>query len=420
MIGLALDLGCRATPARTLAPWQAPPLPFPATAVYDFDAGLQAWTRSSPTGQVAIDAGLADAGKAQSLRILTEAPAQTADAHVTGLNPNRNLAGKVIRVRLRVDALPRLGYARLAVLNEGNANYSAVDLLTHDSGVAESGEWVTVELTRGDLSAAAVDMASIDRIMLRASPLAAANPVQTNVQSIALRDEPAAGCLVLAFDDGWRGQRLNAFPAMQAAGLRGCVYAICDQHIATSGLYMSRGELHELQDAGWDIGCHADTIANHNAAAGFTGLEPTAFDAACRAMKAWQVAHGFRSDHFAWPRGKHTAAHRAVAARYFSSQRTFRSNLNRFEADIYPFADAGRLRQCAVAGGATPSPVATVTALIDACMAARKTLILTFHDIGNGGGGSEYPVASFAAVVGHIASRAYPVKTLTRIFARGV
>ena len=106
---------------------------------------------------------------------------------------------------------------------------------------------------------------------------------------------------------------------MQAAGLRGCAYAICDQHIATpGGLYMSRGELHALQDAGWDIGCHADAVANHNAAAGFTALDPVAFDAACRAMKAWQVVHGFRSDHFAWPRGKHTAAHRAIAARYFS------------------------------------------------------------------------------------------------------
>ena len=71
-------------------------------------------------------------------------------------------------------------------------------------------------------------------------------------------------------------------------------------------------------------------------------------------------------------------------------------------------------------GGASPSPAAAITALIDTCMLAKKTLILTFHDIGNGGGNSEYPVASFAAVIGHIATKAYPVKTLTRIFARGV
>ena len=280
---------------------------------------------------------------------------------------------------------------------------------------------MTVEIVKNDLEDQAINMASIDRIMIRQSALAAANVVQTNVQSIALRDQPAAGCVVLAFDDGWKGQYQNAFPIMRAAGLPGCAYVICDQHEAGGGaLYMNRAELHALQNAGWDIGCHADTIAHHNAAAGFTALDAASFEAACVVMKRWQIVNGFRSDHFAWPVGKHTLAHRTIAARYFSSQRTYRTNLNRFEADIYPFADATRLRQCGVTGGASPSPAAAITALIDTCMLAKKTLILTFHDIGNGGGNSEYPVASFAAVIGHIATKAYPVKTLTRIFARGV
>ena len=406
---------------RAFAPWQARPAPFAPTTVYDFETGLNAWTRSSASGVVSLDAAVVDAGRLQSLRVLTESAAQTADAHVTGLSPNKDLAGKVVRVRLRVDQLGRLGYARLAFLNEGNANYSAVDLLTNDTGICDDGEWVTVEVVAGDLSAPAIDMASIDRIMLRESALATANVVQTNVQSIATRTAPAAGCLVFAFDDGWKGQYQNAFPVMQAAGLPGCVYAICDQHAAGGGaLYMSRAELHALQDAGWDIGCHADTIAHHNAASGFASLDAAAFEAACVAMKAWQIAHGFGSDHFAWPRGRHTLAHRTIAARYFSSQRTFRSTLNRFEADIYPFADVTRLRQCAVTNGAAPSSPAAVTGLIDACMAARKTLILTFHDIGNGGGSTEYPASSFATIVGHVASHGYPVRTLTRIFADGV
>jgi hypothetical protein len=325
------------------------------------------------------------------------------------------------RLRLRADRVARLGYARLAFLNAGNTNYSAVDLLTNDSGIADDGEWLTVEVAKGDLSEPLINMAAIDRIMLRESALAAANPVQVNLQSIATRPEPASGCLVLAFDDGWRGQYANAFPAMTAAGLRGSVYVICDQHGPSGGgLYMNRAELRALQAAGWDIGCHADTVAHHNDANGFAAMSPAAFEAVCAAMKGWQIANGFASDHFAWPRGKHTKALRDVAARYFSSQRTFRTNLNRFEADIYPFADTTRLRQCAVTGGTTPSAVATVTALIDACMAARKTLILTFHDIGNGGASTEYPVASFAAIVSHVATRHYPVRTLTEVFARGV
>lgn len=421
MIALGLELGAGAAPRPGLRPWQAAPAPFAATAVYDFDAGLQAWAKSSASGVVGLDLTVRDAGKTQSLKVQTQTAAATADAHVTGLDPNRNLAGKVIRVRLAVDQFARLGYSRLALTNDGNANYGAVDLVTNASGIADNGEWVTVEVVKGDFDPAATDFAAIDRIMIRQSALAAANPVQVNVQSIALRPAPAAGCLVLAFDDGWRGQYQNAFPVMRDAGLPGCSYVICDQHgSGTGSLYMSRSELHALQDAGWDIGCHADTIAHHNLAAGLAGLDATAFEAACVAMKRWQIANGFRSDHFAWPVGKHTLAHRTIAARYFSSQRTYRANLNRFEADIYPFADATRLRQCGVTGGAAPASVAAVTALIDACMAAKRTLILTFHDIGNGGTAAEYPVASFAAVVGHIAGQGYPVRTLTRIFAQGV
>ena len=421
MIDLGLATGRGVACRRGLAPWQKPPAPFAATTVYDFANGLQGWTRSSASGVVGLDTAAFDSGRTQSLKLLSETAAQTADAHVTGLNPKKDLSGKIVRLRLRADRLARLGYARLAFLNAGNTNYSAVDLLTNDSGIADDGEWLTVEIAKGDLSEPAVNMAAIDRIMLRESALAAASPAQVNLQSIATRPEPAAGCLVLAFDDGWRGQHANAFPAMTAAGLRGSVYVICDQHGPSgSGLYMNRAELRALQAAGWDIGCHADTVAHHNDANGFAAMSPAAFEAVCVAMKRWQIANGFASDHFAWPRGKHTRPLREVAARYFSSQRTFRTTLNRFEADIYPFADPTRLRQCAVTGGTTPSPVATVTALIDACMAARKTLILTFHDIGNGGGATEYPVASFAAIVSHVATKHYPVKTPTEIFARGV
>ncbi|MFO1143900.1 MAG: polysaccharide deacetylase family protein [Amaricoccus sp.] len=421
MIDIGVGVGRPAAPRRTLAPWQKPPAPFAATTVYDFAAGLQSWTRSSTSGTVALDAAVRDVGKAQSLKVLSVTAAQAVDAHVSGLSPKKDFGGRILRLRLRVDQFARLGYTRLGLLNAGNTNYSAVDLLTNDSGLADDGEWLTVEVAKGDFSEPALDMAAVDRIMLRESALAAANVVQTNVQTIETRPAPAAGCLVFAFDDGWKGQYAYAFPAMAAVGLRGCVYAICDQHGATGGsLYMNRGELRALQAAGWDIGCHADTVAHHNDANGFLALSAPAFEAACVAMKKWQLTWGFNSDHFAWPRGKHSRAFRDIAARYFSSQRVFRSNLNRNEADIYPFADATRLRQCAVTGGAAPSPVATVTALIDACMAAKKTLVLTFHDIGNGGTSTEYPVASFASIVSHVASKRYPARTLTEIFARGV
>ena len=53
-------------------------------------------------------------------------------------------------------------------------------------------------------------------------------------------------------------------------------------------------------------------------------------------------------------------------------------------------------------------------------MAAKRTLVLTFHDIGNGGTSTEYPTASFASIVAHVATKGYPVKTLTEVFARGV
>ncbi len=423
MIGLGLELAREGgRHQRGLSPWQGAPAAFAATTLYDFDAGLQAWTKSGTNGTVALDTAVKDAGMSQSLRIATASTALTADAWVQALSPNLDLSGKAIRLRYRFDQVPRLGYFRLALENEAGANYTQADTMTSVSAVTDSGEWVTSELTKSDFSSQATDFSSIDRVRLRLSSVSpASNVLQANFQSIALRPLPARGCVVLAFDDGWKGQYLNAFPLMAARGLPGSCYVICDLHGASGGsLYMNRSELHALQSAGWDIGCHADTASHHSSANGFADTDLATFEAACVAMKRWQIDFGFNSDHFAWPRGIHTRAHRAVAARYFSSQRTFRNQLNGFEADIYPFADATRLRQCAVTNGSSPSAPSAVNALIDSCMAAKKTLILTFHDVGNGGGASEYPTASFAAIVDHIAAAGHPVKRLTEVFASGV
>ncbi len=89
MIGTGLEIGCRLSRPPVLTRWQAAPAAYAATTVYDFEAGLQSWVKSSTSGLVNLDLTVRDAGKTQSLKVQTQAAAATADAHVTGSIPTR-------------------------------------------------------------------------------------------------------------------------------------------------------------------------------------------------------------------------------------------------------------------------------------------------------------------------------------------
>jgi len=60
--------------------------------------------------------------------------------------------------------------------------------------------------------------------------------------------------VVFTFDDAYRDVYKNAFPILERYGFTGVVYVIAGQ--VGKGGYMSKAELEELVDAGWEIGSH--------------------------------------------------------------------------------------------------------------------------------------------------------------------
>ncbi len=99
---------------------------------------------------------------------------------------------------------------------------------------------MTVEVVKSDLDAQAIDMSSVDRIMIRQSALAAANVVQTNVQSIALRADAGGGVRRAGFRrrvEGAVPERLSDHAGRRAARLH-----VCDLRPARGG---RRVALHE-------------------------------------------------------------------------------------------------------------------------------------------------------------------------------
>jgi hypothetical protein len=223
------------------------------------------------------------------------------------------------------------------------------------------------------------------------------------------------------FDDGYLNN-LQAAEAMDVYGFRGTCHLIRDAVAASEGgssQYLAYPDVNRLYyEHNWDMACHADTIANHNAS--LTTLSATAFEAECMRMKGWMLQQGwFRgADFFAWPFGAYTQAYLAIARRYFAGIRTFQDVIAAQINDAYPFGDPTQMRGMAVVGGSSPSSASSVNTAIDAAVAANKTVILTFHDVAGTDPtqSTTYPLSNFEAIMAHIAAAGYAVPTVREIF----
>ena len=82
-------------------------------------------------------------------------------------------------------------------------------------------------------------------------------PVSMLVEAVREGAELPPEPVVFTFDDAYRDVYTNAFPIMKRYGFTGVVYVIAGQ--IGEGNYMSKSELQELVEAGWEIGSHGWT-----------------------------------------------------------------------------------------------------------------------------------------------------------------
>lgn len=421
--------------ANRLSPALLRPTPAIARRVTNFQSG-HGWTKSGATGTVADDTSVFSQGS-QSIKVTTDnVTADTTRIRSGTLGTTLDLSVNNLLVKLRaanINFVKAIGVDTTSDAFSTTHGYLAFLGFASMNVLSSDGAWITVVLGASDFANTPFTLptfSAVNALELNAQDFGTGAAV-INFQCVDLVPKPANGVIILAFDDGWASQNTIAKPYLDLYGFRGTSFPIRDQMAASSGgLYMSMGQLRSLHDdSGWDVGFHADTIAAHNSANGMLDLSTTdgtattfsSFEAEIVRGKAWLAANHFRGrDNMAWPGGFFDQAHLAIAKKYFTGFRTFRTAMTSSETDFYPLADVGRLRQVAVTNGSSFNSAASVNAVLDSAMTAKHSVILTFHGIGSSANSWEYPTASFQTIIDHIASSGYKVKTLTELIRDGV
>jgi len=344
-------------------------------------------------------------------------------ADLTGRGLSFDAAGRYLAVRYRVSAALGVRELMLDVSSDAAfaARYSwqfADNVRTLGAGFSYDGAWAQVFLSFAD---AAVTGAP-DRSRLTAARLRVKDggtPVTVQWQEISLVSEPVAefpaGVATICFDDLYASQYARARPVLEARGYPATLAVIAQLVGTPHG--MSLAQLRSLQDdQGWEIGCHADSLAVHRATdvacpASVVGAD---LDREQRYLRGNGLT-GYQT--FAYPSGLWdpdvlglvSGTCRSARLDFFGTQETF------------PPANACKLRACgsisSMPGAHSP---ADVMGYIDAAAANRSWLILIFHKFVTGTPRlmTECSVTDFAAIIAHLAASGMAVATTGDVLRR--
>jgi peptidoglycan/xylan/chitin deacetylase (PgdA/CDA1 family) len=214
---------------------------------------------------------------------------------------------------------------------------------------------------------------------------------------------PAA--IFLSFDDAVSSVHSLAFPVMAAHGVRGTVY-VNSSTVGTNN-YMTWEQLHELEDAGWDMANHTATHINLSTAS----LEDAVADitACTNALDAAGFPRASR--HLAYPFGaRNTEA--CVQAGMF----TARAINSGFLPVVLDEQQANRWSLPAYALG---TGITTEMALeqIDKAIAGPYVLPMYLHGLHTGSPGYNWNLDSFVSMIEYIAARRMPCLTISEIYS---
>lgn len=345
-----------------------------------------------------------------------------------------DLTGKQVRVWVRLPTPADI--ANLASLNLYIGNDTAMTNSyggTFASGFAgeilgkEDG-WYGFVVNIGDLIAAGTPVrTAITCLWLRAVD---ANSQVVNVQfgGVEFIPEPANGVVSFTFDDGRTTQYTEGrkklsqyrYPAT-AYVIRSVVQGEADNLDGSfSPSTMTLAQLKELQEYhGWDIACHANTIAAHNSTNGLTDLTAAAVEDEFGQQQKWLIDNGFvGGQHLAYPKGLHNQTVYDAAKRHFKSAR---SVYGFPKCTTYPPTAPIKLRSFTVAGDTTFAAIQTE---ITRARVNKEWLILVFHDLvttpSPSNSTTQFPIATFGQVVDECATQGVAVRTVADVVERGI
>jgi len=160
------------------------------------------------------------------------------------------------------------------------ANYYKWELKSSQGQLwATDGEWVTIALSWGDATTTGTpNRASITSAQYRIVDTASGTGVTCYLQEISAVAEPASfasGVITFTCDDGFSTQDSIMRPALDKYRYAACAFLIQDL-IDKSGR-LTTSQVRNLRAAGWDVGLHAFTDADHSAS--WTGISRASLEA---------------------------------------------------------------------------------------------------------------------------------------------
>ena len=211
--------------------------------------------------------------------------------------------------------------------------------------------------------------------------------------------------IAITFDDGRGTEYKNAFPYMRSKGLVGTMYVV--PKLVGHPTYVTKDELTEMQNAGWDVASHTFDHAS------LTRLTQAQQESELMRARTWLESNGFTraSRHVSYPLGLHnddTMA--AMAAMGMISGRTTSTATVLFPP-VNPYTIAGD----GIGGGAS---LAYAKLRIDDAKNRQGTAILLFHGIGdNPVDRHDWSTVDFRSAIDYIVEQKIPVLRITDLFA---
>ncbi|MEO5949835.1 MAG: polysaccharide deacetylase family protein [Candidatus Saccharimonadales bacterium] len=285
--------------------------------------------------------------------------------------------------------------------------------LTKAQHYVKAGEWVWITFGFQDAGIVGTpDRSALTHIRLAASA-ANGSSITVHFGGIALVDESTAfpsGVVSFCYDDSLESTYTQARVALDKYGWVGTEYVICDL-VGSGGKYISLADLQTLEDAGWTVGAHSYTLADH--ATGFTNLNTQQLTDNLRNMRRQLTAWGLQGgDHLAYPGGGYNAAVLAVTDQFHTSART----VNHQTLETLRPSDALRIRSASLVNTTT---VAYIKNLIDNALASKGWLVLTFHDLVTTATSSDqYAIADHQTIVDYCATVGIRVSSVADVMSR--
>jgi peptidoglycan/xylan/chitin deacetylase (PgdA/CDA1 family) len=228
-------------------------------------------------------------------------------------------------------------------------------------------------------------------LFVGATLASALNPA---IARAAVQNPAPAAQVSFTFDDGQQSAYTNAAPMLQKYGLSGTNYVITNCVGMTTVpntcrankdvAYMSWAQIQDLQNTfGWEIGSHTvdhKCLASNSSAdpgdCQNATLTPAQVDAELANSKSTLAANGINATDFAPPYGDYNNSVLAEIAKYYATMRQFKNAAN--NVNVWPYSDY-YLQDVNVQEGV--DTVDSLKAKVDAAIANKQWLVLTFHDI---------------------------------------